>query len=434
MSRTFDHVSLLVLAGLLAAGCSSSSPHEAGPPGAAGGGGDQPVPDGVAIARSKLERNQNPDVPEADRQALAASNTAFALDLYQSVRQPGENLLLAPYSISTALAMAYAGARSETASQMAGALHFGLPQARLHGAMNQLDLELDSRSVRLDTVNQSFAQQGYAFLDGFLDVLATDYGAGMMLVDFETHTEDARSTINGWFSDQTQRKISELVPPGILNSNTRLVLANAIYFKADWLNAFDPAKTEQGTFAKADGSSVDVPMMHEEVDLGYAEGEGWQAVEIPYSGKELTMLAILPAVGSEGFDLELDADGLSAIVDAIEEQKVALSMPRLKFACPTDLKEPLKALGMTDAFDPIKADLSGMNGEHDLYVEAALHQATIEVNEQGTEASGATAVVVGTRGVASSPKAVSLDRPFVVLIRDVATGTVLFLGRVADPS
>jgi len=431
MNRTVDHVALLVLAGLSAAGCSSSSPHEAGPSGAAGGGGDPPLPDGMAIAQSKLERDQNPDVPEADGRALVAGNTAFALELYQSLRQPNENLLLAPHSISTALAMTYAGARSETASQMAGVLHFDLPQARLHAANNQLDLELDSRSVRLDTVNQSFAQQGYAFLDGFLDVLATEYGAGMMLVDFAAHTEEARSTINGWVSDQTQSKISELIPPGILNLNTRLVLANAIYFKADWLNAFDPAKTEQATFAKADGSTVDVPMMHEAIDLGYAEGEDWQAVEIPYSGKELTMLAILPAVGSEDLDLELDADGLSAIVDAIEEQKVALSMPRLKFACSPDLKEPLKALGMTDAFDPSKADLSGMNGERDLYIEAALHQTTIEANEQGTEASGATAVVVGTRSAAMS---MALDRPFVVLVRDVATGTVLFLGRVADPS
>jgi serpin B len=433
MSRRF-FVSSLVLAGLFAAGCSSSSPSNAGPSGAAGNDGDQNVPEGIAIAQSKLARDQNPEVTEADRQALVAGNTAFAFELYRSVRESSENLLLAPYSISTALAMTYAGARSETETQMAGTLHFELPQARLHAAMNQLDLELDARSVRLDTVNQPFAQQGYVFVDSFLDVLATDYGAGMMLVDFATQTEKARATINGWVSDQTQTKIRELIPPDVLDVNTKLVLANAIYFKADWLNAFDPAKTEPGTFTKADGNTVDVPMMQEELDLGYAEGEGWQAVEIPYSGDELTMLAILPAVGSEGFDLELDADGLSAIVDALEEQKVALSMPRLKLACPTDLKEPLKALGMTDAFDESKADFSGMNGERDLYVEAALHQATIDVNEQGTEASGATAVVVGTRGVAPSPKTVAIDRPFVVLIRDVATGTVLFLGRVADPS
>jgi serpin B len=434
MSRTSALVSLLVLAGLAAAGCSSSSRSDAGPSGAAGGGGDPAVPDGMATARSELERDTNPDVPDADRRALVSGNTAFALELYQSVRKADENLLLAPYSISTALAMTYAGARSATETQMAGALHFDLPQARLHAAMNQLDLELDSRAVRLDTVNQAFAQQGYEFLGSFLDVLATDYGAGMMLVDFATHTEGARTTINGWVSDQTQSKIPELVPPNVLDFNTVLVLANAIYFKAEWLNAFDPAKTEQGAFTKADGSAVDVPMMHEEIDLGYAEGDGWQAVEVPYSGKELTMLAILPAVGSDGFDLELDADGLTAIVGALSQQKVALAMPRLQFACPTNLKDPLTALGMTDAFDASKADFSGMDGTQMLYIEAALHQATIEVNEQGTEASGSTAVVVGTRGVAPSPKTVSLDRPFVALIRDVATGTVLFIGRVADPS
>lgn len=430
MIRSIGFAAWVLLATLLTTACSSSDEDSSQP---GDGEGDETVPDGADSARSALARDEDPKVSAADLQELVAGNTAFALALYRELRESDRNLLLAPYSISTGLAMTYAGAGSQTETQMAAALHFDLPQARLHAAMNRLDLAIGSRSVRLDTVNQVFGQQGYEFLDGYLDLLAVNYGAGMMLVDFAGETEAVRSKINGWISDRTQSKLPELIPSGALDTNTVLVLANAIYFQADWLNTFDESKTEQGSFVKADGTSIEVPMMHQQAEIGYAEGEGWKAVELPYSGGELTMLAIVPTAGASTFDLDVDADGLSSIVGSLSPREVALALPRFTFSCATDLEEPLAGLGMVDAFDAA-ADFSGMDGSRMLYIQAVLHQATVEVNEQGTEASGATAVVTGVKSIPPAPTSVAFDRPFLVLIRDVATNTVLFLGRVANPA
>ncbi len=432
-------MSFAIWAGLLSVGCSgSSSESDSSGPGTAKPNEENPasdIPEGMAVARSELARDTNPDVPDADAQAVVEGNTAFALDLYREIREKSDgNVLLAPYSISTAVAMAYAGASGETATQMAGAMRFDLPQERLHAALNQLDLELDSRSVRLDTVSQAFAQRDWPFLDSYLDVLATNYDAGVLLVDFQTKTEEARTTINDWVSTQTEGKIQEILPERSVTSLTALVLANAVYFKADWLSEFDTSKTQPATFTRTDGTALDVQMMHQEAELGYAEGDGWQAVGIPYAGEELEFVAILPSTSAPDLDLELEGTDLAAILDALEPAQVSLGLPRFTFDFPADLAEPLKTLGMADAFDGNVADFSGMDGEKQLSITAALHQTYIDVNEQGTEATGATAVVLGVRGAAPESKTVTLDRPFLVLIRDVGTGTVLFLGRVAEPA
>lgn len=433
MVRSLSVLSFVVGAVLLGTGCSGSSSSNSG---SSGPTDENPngAPEGAAIARSELRRELNPDVPEVDAHALVDGNTAFALGLYREVREGTEgNLLLAPYSISTAMAMAYAGAAGSTATQMAAALHFELPEERLHAALNQLDLELDGRSVRLDTVNQAFAQQGWPFLDSYLDLLATNYDAGLMLVDFASQTEQARKTVNDWVSAQTERKIPEILPKGSVDSLTALVLANAVYFKADWLNEFDDANTRGVNFVRADGTTVLTQMMHRQAELGYAEGDGWQAVGIPYAGEEIEFVAVLPATSAPDWDRELDAAALSAVIGSLAPEELSLGLPRFTFDFPVDLVPPLKNLGMVDAFDSSIADFSGMDGTKELHISAVLHQTYIDVDEQGTEAAGSTAVVLSKRSADPEIKSITFDRPFMVLIRDVGTGTVLFLGRVAEP-
>jgi serpin B len=250
-------------------------------------------------------------------------------------------------------------------------------------------------------------------------------------VDFG-QTGSARQSINTWVADQTEDKIAELIGPGVLTPLTRLVLTNAVYFKASWLTEFDAAATGPAPFTLTDGSTSEVQMMHNQTELGYAELGGWQAVELPYAGEELSLVALLPAADTPELDLSLDAAQLGSILDALAVQEVALTMPRFSFGCPVDLKQHLQGLGMVDAFGAA-ADFSGINGEQDLYVQAALHEAFIEVNEEGTEAAAATAVVVGTRSAALPALELTLDRPFLILIRDLETDAILFLGRVAQP-
>lgn len=410
-----------------------------------GGGASSDVPPGVQVARSDLARIVDPNVPAADRQSLADGNTAFALDLYGQVQADPGNLFLSPYSISVALAMTYAGARTNTEQQMAQALHFDLPQSQLHPAFNALDQELagradaatengDGDAFQLHIVNQMWAEPGYPFSSSYLDVLGQNYGAGVFLIDFAADPEQARTTINDWVAGQTADRIQDLIPQGVITSLTRFVLTNAVYFKASWLLPFDPADTATGTFHRQDGSTVDVPFMHEAGELRYAAGAGWQAVELPYATTQLDMVLILPDAGQlAAFEAGLDAPALSAILSALTDHMTTVDLPKFQFRSQLDLDVPLQALGMTDAFDPSLADFSGMDGSRALYVQKVVHQGFVSVNEEGTEAAAATAVIGGVTSV-PQPAQITLDHPFLLLVRDGPTGTILFLGRVVDPS
>jgi serpin B len=398
---------------------------------------------GGDVLQSEEPRDTAPEVSAEDLNTLVEGNSAFAFNLYQQLKDEEGNLFYSPYSISLALAMTYAGARGETETQMADALQFILSQDELHPAFNALSLELDKRGegaqgkdgegFRLNIVNAIWGQKDYEFLSDFLDVLAVNYGAGLRVLDFMSAPEESRVTINDWVADQTEGRIEDLIPPGLINSLTRLVLTNAIYFNAAWLNPFDEDITRDGDFHLLDGSQVKVPMMSQQEHLGYAEGDGYQAVELPYDGEELAMVILLPASGEfETFENSLSAETVAAIIESLDYREVALTMPRFEFDSSFSLLEALSALGMPVAFST-GADFSGMTGNRDLYIADVVHKAFVAVDEAGTEAAAATAVVMELTAVPDVVE-VTIDRPFIFLIRDIETGAILFVGRTMNPS
>ncbi|MBL7065089.1 MAG: serpin family protein [Anaerolineae bacterium] len=322
---------------------------------------------------------------------------------------------------------------------MAETLHFILPQDRLHPAFNGLDLALarrgegaegkDGEGFRLNIVNATWGQEGFQFLPEFLDTLAENYGAGLRLLDFVNAPEEARITINDWISDQTEDRIEDLIPQGVIDELTRLVLTNAIYFNAAWQYPFREDLTAAGTFYLLDGGQVTAPMMTQTAPFGYAESEGYQAVELPYDGGELSMVILLPAVGKfELFEGALDADHVDTITKNLAYRQVALTMPKFEFESGFSLAETLAAMGMPDAFTGA-ADFSGMTGSRDLFIREVTHKAFVSVDEAGTEAAAATAVAVPVEeGVE-----VTVDHPFIFLIRDIETSAILFVGRVVNP-
>jgi serpin B len=438
-SRCNSVGSALAAAGvvLILAGCASG--------GSSSGSGKPPETPWQEV-KSNKQRATAPEVEPADLQKLIADNSAFALALYQAVRETEGNLFFSPYSLSLALAMTYAGARADTESQMAAALHFGLPQEKLHPAFNALDLSLPrgkaktkegqpTEGFRLHIANALWGQTDDQFLPAFLDTLAENYGAGLQLLDFRADPEAARDTLNRWVSEQTEKKIQDLFPQGSITELTRLVLANAIYFNAAWLHPFEAERTRDGDFHLLDGGKVTVPMMTETEMLGYAAAEGYQAVELPYAGGDFSMVVMLPAEGQFAqFEQSLDVGRVGAIVSGLQTANVHLTLPKFTYSTRLSLKQTLTAMGMKDAFVPNIADFSGMAGTRDLFIMDVLHQAYVKVDEAGTEAAAATGVVVGVTSAPPPPVEVRIDRPFLFVIRHRETGTLLFVGRVVDPT
>jgi len=380
----------------------------------------------------------------SEQASLVEGNSAFAFNLYQALKEEEGNLFCSPYSISLALAMTYTGARGETAEQMADTLKFMLEQDRLHPAFNWLDAELarrgegaqgkDGEGFRLNIVNAIWGQKDYEFLTDFLDVLAENYGAGLRILDFITETEKSRLIINDWVSNQTEGRIEDLIPPGEIDVLTRLVLTNAIYFNAAWEYPFDGNITAGGPFYLLDGGQVSVPMMKQTESFGYTKGKGYQAVELLYDGGELSMVILLPEAGKfEAFEEGLQAQKISDIISSLQSTRVTLTMPQFEFESEFSLKDTLAGMGMRDAFSPGDADFSGMTGNRELYISAVLHKAFVAVDEAGTEAAAATAVIMMRAAIPGHPVEVTIDRPFIFLIRDIETGAILFVGRVMNP-
>lgn len=397
----------------------------------------------ASIAKSDLQRVTAPETPPGDIQALVENNNKFAFDLYGSLQTQDGNLIYSPYSISLALAMTYAGTRGETESQMAQTLRF-LPQDRLHPTFNALDLQLTERSktqsneetpLQLNIANAVWAEQTYPFLPSFLDTMALNYGAGVRLADFVNRYEEARLEINNWVRDRTEDRIKDLIPEGVLDTNTRMALVNAIYFKGDWLAPFNPESTQDAPFHLLEGSEVTVSMMNQDTLIPYATGDGWQAVELAYQGQTAAMDIIVPDEGRFAeIETSLDHETVSTILSSLQPTSVTLALPKFKYESEFGLADQLKTLGMTDAFDPDRADFSGMSERNDLHISEVVHKAFVAVDEKGTEAAAATAVIVGVTSAPVFDVILTIDRPFMFLIRDIPTGQILFIGRVLNPA
>lgn len=371
-----------------------------------------------------------------------AGNTDFAFDLYGKLKdsKPKENLFFSPYSISTALAMTYAGARGDTEKQMVKALNFTLPGESLHNAFgtlqNQLIQEDKSRSYELLTANALWGQKGKPILKEFLDLNKNYYGADFRLLDFRNETEKSRQIINSWIEDKTKEKIEELIPQGGIDQLTVLVLTNAIYFKGEWQIKFEEKDTEQADFLVSDRDNIKVNMMHAKEDFKYYEDEKLQTVELPYKSDELSMVVILPRVikGIEEIEDELTTEYLGGLLSEMKAMKIDMYLPKFRITWGSfSLNDTLIALGMPDAFDEMKADFSGMNGTGGIWIDNVFHKAFIEVNEEGAEATSATGVVM-TRSNHFGTPVFRADHPFIFIIKDNHSGSILFMGRLMNPT
>ena len=365
-------------------------------------------------------------------------NSSFALDLHQRLAVPTENFFFSPFSISMALGMTEMGAAGQTQAQMADLLRVSSDEPAWHSSLGALGQDVGSGqhcAYQLDLANRLFAQEGYPFLGSFLEDAEAAYGAPVESLNFVTQAEESRQYINSWVSDVTQEKIPEFLSPGVVGPSTVMVLVNAIYFKGDWAEQFDPVRTnESAVFTRDDAQEVAVAMMSNDIDLPYRElDDGTQVVELPYAGDELSMTVILPPEGVALADFEagLDDAAVASWSEGLEEIQVFLSLPRFEMRFKASLNEVLKDLGMVDAFTG-SADFSRMT-EQAIFITDVIHEAYVKVNEEGTEAAAVTGVVMGEASM--PPSAVfEADRPFVFQIRDNLTGSILFMGHVADPS
>jgi serine protease inhibitor len=392
------------------------------------------------VAWSALSANPESagKAPAEDVKSVADANNRFALDLYGKLKKGDGNLFYSPYSISTALAMTYAGARAKTAEEMAKTLHFDLPPDRLHPGCGRLIESVNEAGkrgeVQLAVANRLWGQKQEPFLKDFLDLTERWYRARCIDLDFGD-ADEALKTINGWVEKQTVDKIKDLVKPSDFNPIPVLILTNAIYMKADWLSKFDKQATKEESFFAPGNRESTVPTMHQTAKFGYwAEEGGPQVLEMPYAGDRLAMVIFLPRAREGLAELEkrLTFENVGKWLAGLKPEKVRVALPRFAAAQRCDLAEVLQSLGMTDAFRKGAADFSGMNGRKgDLFISKVIHEAFVDVNEEGTEAAAATAVIV-TRNGHPTPE-FRADHPFVFLIRDRQTGAILFMGRVTDP-
>lgn len=405
------------------------------------------VPGDVQAQREKPSvRAQGGDavVEKLSENPVVAGSNQFAFDLYSRLREGPGNLFFSPYSLETALAMTAEGARGETAAQMATTLRFPADPAETRAGFAALiaavngDDQKEPRSYKLLTANALWLQNDMAFLPAYLAVVRDHYAAALERVDYKNQTESARQTINAWVAKKTQDKIKDLIQPSILTRDTTLVLTNAIYFKGNWANPFNESATKtDDVFTTADGRKVPVPMMRTHQSLRYHEGDGMQVVALPYTSGDLEMLVLLPQKldGLPALESSLTSEKLERWSRSLTYGPVDLEFPRFRLTEQFDLAQVLVAMGMPLAFNTDRADFSGMTGRRDQAISNVIHKAYVDVNEKGTEAAAATAVVMmrATAVMPRKPVKIRADHPFLFLIRDTSTQAVLFLGRLAEP-
>ncbi len=408
----------------------------------------------LALADNNSARQSKQAGPDPETKLVAEGNNQFALQLYRKLQDDKGNLFFSPYSISTALAMTYAGARGVTQEQMARTLclpiskevvekmnpyEVPLSQEQLAQVFGKTIQDLNKRGgggkYELRIANALWGQRDYEFLPAFVELVEKQYGGTLRNVDFVAAADQARQTINAWVAGQTNDKIKDLIAPGVLNAMTRLVLTNAIYFKGNWASQFEKDQTQDQPFTLLEGTHVQVPMMSQENRFGYAETEVLQTLEMPYRGDELSMVILLPkkADGIKALEQELTVESLSKWLGTIRRRQVTVVVPKFRMTSKFSLAQVLQSMGMTDAFTD-RADFTGMAPRRELFLSAVIHQAYVDVNEEGTEAAAATGAVVGVTSIGPNETPVfRADHPFLFLIRDKTTGSILFLGRVMNP-
>jgi len=400
----------------------------------------------LAMDNPMAKENMNKNI-------IVKGNNKFALEIFAKLQSTKGNLFFSPYSISTALAMVHAGARNETESQMARVLHFpvsvdqitdstskSLPdRQQFASSFGNIIKDLNNRSQKggytLNVANALWGQKDYGFLEKFLELIETSYDGRLNEVDFVRATETARKTINAWVEKKTNDKIKNLISEGVLDSMTRLVLTNAIYFKGNWARQFEENRTKDSPFTLADSQKIDVATMNQKAEFGYMETDTFQALDLPYVDEELSMVILLPNKfdALDEFEKTLTPDNLSLWLAKIHKREVVVFVPKFKMTSQFSLASVLKSMGMQDAFSS-GADFSGINGKRDLFISAVIHKAYVEVNEEGTEAAAATGVVMRLTSIGPAPIPVfRADHPFLFLIRDNLSGGILFIGRVANP-
>jgi len=392
------------------------------------------APSGIADALGYCVKTEEP----ASDTSVVEANNEFALDLYQELRDSDGNIFYSPWSIISALAMTYEGARGQTANEMQEVLHLPKEGETRRDSFKEIQngINREDKDYELYTANALWPQKDYPFLESYIDTIRTYYGGEVTALDYVTETEKSRQTINSWVEEQTRDKIKDIISPGVLGPLTRLVLTNAIYFKGTWVMQFDEEDTTDQDFYVSPAEKVTVPMMSltgDEAMFNYAEDEDVQVLELPYDGEEVSMLVILPKENAlEEVEESLSTEKLNQWRNDLQEQEVHVFLPRFKLETKYFLPNVLKEMGMVAAFGS-NADFSGMDGTKDLFISDVIHQAFVEVNEEGTEAAAATAVVM-TMTAMPSYKTFRADHPFVFIIQEKETGNILFMGRVTDPS
>jgi serpin B len=371
--------------------------------------------------------------------SIVQGNNAFAFDLYrQSVTPDTENFVYSPFSISSAFGMLYAGANGSTAEEIARVMHWSVDEPHVHAALGAISSDLNARNGEqfdLAVANRLWGAVGFPFQQPFLDTLQSSYRAPLQTVDFWADPEAGRRRINAWVSDQTRNKIPDLLPQGSVNRDTGLVLTNAVYMKAKWQSPFKKESTFAREFHVSSDESLNVSMMSQLSSMRYGDFDGYQMVEMPYQDGDVSMVVVLPSEidGLAALEAGLTPDLLESSYDAMTRTPVSLRLPKFQVETSLGLNDSLTSLGMVETFG--NADLSRIAGGG-LEVSSAIHKAVIEVDEDGTEAAAATAIVVGLTSVYQPPQVYETfhaDHPFLYVLRDQRTESILFMGRLMRP-
>ncbi|MBN1550213.1 serpin family protein, partial [bacterium] len=374
------------------------------------------------------------DTGDYGNQELVESHNVFALSLYHNIRNNKGNVVISPYSISTALGMAYAGARGSTQKQMAEVLHFNLDQEKLHSAFKKLQAHLgviqNKGHIELSIANALWIQKDFHLLEEFLDLMRKNYRAGVHTVNYAEDLESVRKAINAWVKRETKNKIKEIIRHGMLDQSTCLVLTNAIYFRGNWKNQFEKKLTNNAPFYLTQNKSVEVSMMNQLNKFKYFENDSFQIIELPYVGNDLSMIVLLPKKidGLSEIESSLSTESLKALINGLYEEEVIVFLPRFKVGFQILLSKTLEQMGMRDAFNPGSANFSGINGTRSLYINDIIHKVFLDVHEEGTEAAAATGIVSK-----SIKPVMRIDHPFLFIIRDNRSGSILFLGKIVNP-